>query len=103
MCYITEKEKRKDHVGFGDILRADLPFIKKLWVVGFGFGVIIAFMEILKHKSSSKTKRLESTKGYLSSSGEACWIKILGLSGRLRGREWDKDFLCVHIQNISPI
>lgn len=39
MCYITEKEKRKDHVGFGDILRADLPFIKKtlgrwVWVWG---------------------------------------------------------------------
>lgn len=46
---------------------------------------------------------LGSTKGYLSSSGEACWIRILGLAGRLRGRECDKDFLCVHIQNISPI
>lgn len=45
----------------------------------------------------------EPSNGYLSSSGEACWIRILGLAGRLRGRDLDKDFLCVHIQNMSSI
>lgn len=29
-------------------------------------------------------------RGYLSSSGEACWIRILGLAGRLRGRDWEQ-------------
>lgn len=60
----------------------------------------------LRHKSSARKKQFcgaGSTEGYLSSSGDACWIRILGLGGRLRGSECDNVLLCVHIQNIRYI
>lgn len=41
--------------------------------------------------------RTGGQEGYLSSSGEACWIRILGLVGLVRGRDWVLLRECVRV------
>lgn len=43
------------------------------------------------------SNRTGGQEGYLSSSGEACWIRILGLVGLVRGRDWVLLRECVRV------